>query len=88
MRLIAGTAQRKQEINDAECCECLRPATRVLGIDFKENVFIVSPLLEMRTVARSSVCRSTFAEIAGCPRYQDVIVQVQNHFTRHMGAWF
>ena len=72
MRLIAGTAQRKQEINDAESCECLRPATRVLGIDFKENVFIVSPLLEMRTVCKKqclplNVCRNCrLPAISGC----------------------
>ena len=85
MRFIAGTALRKQEINDAEFCECLRPATRVLGIDFEENVFIVLLYLRWEPFARSSVFRSPFAEIAGCPRYQDVVVQAQNHFTRHMG---
>ncbi len=85
MCFIAGTALRKQEINDAEFCECLRPATRVLGIDFEENVFIIPLYLRWEPFARSSVCRSPFAEIAGCPRYQDVVVQAQNHFTRHMG---
>ena len=48
MRLVACTAQQKQEINDAGFGEYLRPATRVLGIDFKENDLIVSPLLENR----------------------------------------
>ena len=48
MRLVACTAQQKQEINDAGFGEYLRPATRVLGIDFKESDLIVSPVLENR----------------------------------------